>query len=231
MVVGTPLYPKQKKTKEVVRPCATCNHDIEYDFKFAKDRLDPVVVAEKGDVTYSRYCAICTPGLDVIGAWVGDLMARQLENSKFGKNKGGCNTGQVFVHGNGSFTNNHAVIYAFNGGAFDWHLIMEYLMTTWDKKGFAIKISDDDAKSIEAAIEETKKAVQEGSVDDMNKAVDALTQASHKLAEAMYKAGAGATDAPSPDEPGAEQPSAESGAKDDDVVDAEFVDVDDKSKS
>ncbi len=93
------------------------------------------------------------------------------------------------------------------------------------------KISDDDAKTIEAALKETKKAVQEGSVDDMNKAVEKLTQASHKLAEAMYKAGAGATDVPSPDEPGAEQASTESEAKEDDVVDAEFVDVDDKPKS
>ena len=90
------------------------------------------------------------------------------------------------------------------------------------------KISDDDAKSIETALEDTKKAVQEGSVDHMNKAVENLTQASHKLAEAMYEAGGGATDAPSPEAPEAEQ-TAE--AKDDDVVDAEFVDVDDKSKS
>jgi len=93
------------------------------------------------------------------------------------------------------------------------------------------KISDDDAKTIESALEATKQAVQDGSVDDINKAVEALTQASHKLAEAMYKSGAGATDAPPPDEPGAEQASAESETKDDDVVDAEFVDVDDKPKS
>src|SRR6195256_2321006 len=49
------------------------------------------------------------------------------------------------------------------------------------------KISDSDAKSVEDAIAETKKTMDGGSVDDLNKAVDTLTQASHKLAEAMYK--------------------------------------------
>ncbi len=61
-----------------------------------------------------------------------------------------------------------------------------------------------------------------GSVEDINKATDSLTQASHKLAEAMYKtAGAGET----PQAGGA--PKSEEKKKDD-VVDAEFVDVDDK---
>jgi molecular chaperone DnaK len=57
----------------------------------------------------------------------------------------------------------------------------------------------------------------------MNKAVDALTAASHKLAEAMYKS---ASSAPQGDAaPKAEEPKKDS---QDDVVDAEFVDVDDK---
>ena len=100
------------------------------------------------------------------------------------------------------------------------------------------KISDEDAAAIEAALEKTKQAIQQSNLDDMNKAVEELTAASHKLAEAMYKA----TETPaSPDGqpgPGADGPaSGETGAGDktgdkkDDVVDAEFVDVDDKSKS
>lgn len=91
------------------------------------------------------------------------------------------------------------------------------------------KISDEDAATIEAAIEDTKKATQSGSADEINQAVEKLTTASHKLAEAMYKAGGDSqtppSDAPADGATGAEE------KKDDDVVDAEFVDVDDKPKS
>ncbi len=88
------------------------------------------------------------------------------------------------------------------------------------------KISDADARNIEAAIEETKKAMQQGGVDRINAATDKLTQASHKLAEAMYRAAGqpGAT----PGGDGARAQQAE--APKDNVVDAEFVDVDDKDK-
>ena len=88
------------------------------------------------------------------------------------------------------------------------------------------KISAEDAATIEAAIEETKKANQSGSAEEINKAVDKLTTASHKLAEAMYKAG-GDPAAPPPRDGPADGPGTE---KTDDVVDAEFVDVDDKPK-
>ena len=89
------------------------------------------------------------------------------------------------------------------------------------------KISDADAKTIEGSLEEVKKAMNENDPEKLNAATDRLTNASHKLAEAMYKAtatpdGAGA--------PGAKQGSGPStGDKPkEDVVDAEFVDVDDK---
>ena len=92
------------------------------------------------------------------------------------------------------------------------------------------KISDADAKTVEEALENTRKKIADGSVDEINKAVDALTQASHKLAEAMYKASSSG-----PQGPGASgQGPAGDGAKPseekpkDNVVDAEFVDVDDK---
>ncbi len=94
------------------------------------------------------------------------------------------------------------------------------------------KIGEEDAKSIEAALEETRKAMQQNEPEPLNAAVDKLTSASHKLAEAMYRAsaqpGAGA---------GAGAPGADGGARPeekkpggDNVVDAEFVDVDDKNK-
>ena len=96
------------------------------------------------------------------------------------------------------------------------------------------KISDEDAKTIEAAIEKTKQAIQASNLDEMNKAVEELTTASHKLAEAMYKATAAEAPVdgqPGPGGDGAAAGEASSGDKKDDVVDAEFVDVDDKSKS
>ena len=96
------------------------------------------------------------------------------------------------------------------------------------------KISDEDAKTIESAIEKTKQAIQGSNLDEMNKAVEELTTASHKLAEAMYKATAAEDPVDGQPGPGGDDAAAgEAGSEDkkDDVVDAEFVDVDDKSKS
>jgi molecular chaperone DnaK len=67
--------------------------------------------------------------------------------------------------------------------------------------------------------------MQAGSVEDINKAVDGLTQASHKLAEAMYKTSSTPPTGGPPPQDGA---GATSEKKKDDVVDAEFVDVEDK---
>src|SRR5262249_50783455 len=49
------------------------------------------------------------------------------------------------------------------------------------------KVSESDAKAVDAAIDEPKKALDAGGVDRINKAVEALNQASHKVFEAMYK--------------------------------------------
>jgi molecular chaperone DnaK len=89
------------------------------------------------------------------------------------------------------------------------------------------KVGPEDAKNIETAIEDVKKAIVEGEPDKLNAATDKLTQASHKLAEAMYKASSqpGAQGAPPTD--GAGGGSGPDKPKED-VVDAEFVDVDDK---
>jgi molecular chaperone DnaK len=95
------------------------------------------------------------------------------------------------------------------------------------------KVSDAEAKEIESALEETKKAMADNEPDKINSAVDRLTTASHKLAEAMYKAssqpGGGAGSAgpgpgagPGPDGGGPKEKGK------DEPIDAEFVDVDDK---
>jgi molecular chaperone DnaK len=86
------------------------------------------------------------------------------------------------------------------------------------------KIGEADAKNVEAALESTRKTMQAGSVEDINKAVDSLTQASHKLAEAMYKSQSTSTPNGAPP---ADQPPTPEKPKDN-VVDAEFVDVEDK---
>jgi molecular chaperone DnaK len=91
------------------------------------------------------------------------------------------------------------------------------------------KISEADAKNVEQALEEAKTAMKEGGVDRINSAREKLESASHRLAEAMYRAtaqqqagGAGAAG------DGSTGPKAEQ--KKENVVDAEFVDVDEKDK-
>jgi molecular chaperone DnaK len=89
------------------------------------------------------------------------------------------------------------------------------------------KLSEADVKTVESAIAETKKALEDGGVERINQAADALTQASHKVAEAMYKAGAQSGSQAG----GQSAEGAKGGEKPDgDVIDAEYVDVDDKKK-
>jgi molecular chaperone DnaK len=92
------------------------------------------------------------------------------------------------------------------------------------------KISEADAKQVELAVEDVKKAMNEGGLDKINAATDKLTQASHKLAEAMYKSQSAGPNGASG--PGAGTDGAHGGQQQqqpkDNVVDAEFVDVEDK---
>jgi len=95
------------------------------------------------------------------------------------------------------------------------------------------KISDAEAKEIESAIADTKKAMNDNDPDKITAAVDRLTTASHKLAEAMYKAAGPQPGSPPPPGGDSSGPSGGQQGKDgkdgkDNVVDAEFVDVDDK---
>jgi molecular chaperone DnaK len=94
------------------------------------------------------------------------------------------------------------------------------------------KISGSERGDVENAIADAKKALESGDKASMDRAREALTQASHKLAEQMYKA-AGSQGA------AGAGPSAEAGAsgagggdgqakKDERVIDAEYVDVEDK---
>jgi molecular chaperone DnaK len=91
------------------------------------------------------------------------------------------------------------------------------------------KVASGDKADVESALAEAKKTL-EGSPSpaELNAAREKLTTASHKLAEAMYKANAAAPEeAAAAGSPNPEQPEAEA-KKDEGVIDAEYVDVDDK---
>jgi molecular chaperone DnaK len=96
------------------------------------------------------------------------------------------------------------------------------------------KISEADAKSIEAALDDAKKAIQSGDIPKINSTMETLTSASHKLAEAMYKQAASAKAPADAGAAGSQQGPAEGAAQgtprgDGEVIDAEVVD-DDKKK-
>ncbi len=91
------------------------------------------------------------------------------------------------------------------------------------------KLSDEDVKSTEAAIADCKKAVEDGDAARINSAVEALTQASHKIAESMYRqegaaSGDGGDSSDQSDQ--SDQRGGDQASANDDVIDAEFVDVD-----
>ncbi|MGD8353387.1 MAG: molecular chaperone DnaK [Pseudomonadota bacterium] len=83
------------------------------------------------------------------------------------------------------------------------------------------KIGDEDAASIEAALEKGREAIKNSDKDEMEKAIEEISQTSHKLAEVLYQAAQGEAGAPEGEPPGPADP----GATDDDVVDAEYTDT------
>jgi len=101
------------------------------------------------------------------------------------------------------------------------------------------KLPEADAKAIETAIEETRRAIGEGNVERINAAVESLTKASHQVAEVLYKsqqAAAGAAGGPGAAGGGQAADGSAGGAQgsggqgQDNVVDAEFVDVDESKR-
>ncbi len=97
-------------------------------------------------------------------------------------------------------------------------------------KEFEGKLSDDDKKELEEALESGRNAVKGEEPEALKEATEKITQASHKLAELMYKQQAeSAGDDGAPEQPDAsgepeEDDSPEEDKKDgDDVIDAEFT--------
>ena len=89
------------------------------------------------------------------------------------------------------------------------------------------KISGGERGEVENALGDAKKALESGELKAMQSARDRLQTASHKLAEAMYKAAAPPPNAEGAAQQGEAQTKSES-KKDEGVIDAEYVDVEDK---
>ncbi|MGD8540502.1 MAG: molecular chaperone DnaK [Candidatus Aminicenantes bacterium] len=96
------------------------------------------------------------------------------------------------------------------------------------------KIAEEDAKNIQAEIDNTKKAIESEDLDQIKQAMEALSQASHKLSEMMYQQ---ATQQQAQQGPGAQEASQgaarpeSSGSQTEaeeeaEIIDAEVVDED-----
>jgi molecular chaperone DnaK len=87
------------------------------------------------------------------------------------------------------------------------------------------KVDAADKGEVESALAEAKGVLTgDPSTSDLNSAKDKLTAASHKLAEAVYKANAAGTTAPT-DGDAAAAGTADEAKKDEGVIDAEYVDA------
>src|SRR5215510_574895 len=84
------------------------------------------------------------------------------------------------------------------------------------------KLSETDRKAVEDALNEAREALKGDDLEKMKSAQQTLTQASHKLAEIMYREaqGSGAAGAPGGDHRGPGAGAASSGPKEGEVVDA-----------
>src|SRR5713226_3247787 len=101
-------------------------------------------------------------------------------------------------------------------------------------RDYGDKIPAEDKQGIEAAMTEAREALKADDLDRIKRAQEALTKASHKLAEVMYREtqasgqpgpqGAGQAGGPGSGAPGDRAPKS-------DVVDAEFEDLGDKGKN
>src|SRR6184192_2503200 len=79
------------------------------------------------------------------------------------------------------------------------------------------KISGADVSNLESAISEARKAMETGGADNLKRATENLTKASHKLAEVMYQQGGAQAG-------GGPQEQQQQSSSKDDVIEAEVVD-------
>jgi molecular chaperone DnaK len=106
--------------------------------------------------------------------------------------------------------------------------LADQLVYTTEKslKDLGDKVSQSDRLAIERAASDLKDAVKSDDLAKIKRGTEALTQASHRLAEEVYKKAQGQRQATGDKQQQAEEPAKKSG--DDKVVDAEFKVQDDK---
>jgi molecular chaperone DnaK len=101
-------------------------------------------------------------------------------------------------------------------------------------KEFGDKVSADDKKKIEDAIEKGKKALSSDKIDDLKKAQEEIQKTAHKLAEEMYKANAQKQQQAQGAGPAQGQEKQAQGApgqkSDENIVDAEYKVEDEEKK-
>ncbi len=98
-------------------------------------------------------------------------------------------------------------------------------------KEYGDKISADEKKNIEQKMEKVKQAMKGENTDEINRSIDELMQASHKIAEQMYKQTAGARQQQGPSQEPTKEEKKEEKKEDkgkEGAVDADFEVVDDK---
>jgi molecular chaperone DnaK len=86
------------------------------------------------------------------------------------------------------------------------------------------------AGDVDTAIADAKKALEEGGVERMNDAFNALQTVSHKMAEALYQQTASAPEGDTAEQSSAAGASGSQAGGEDNVIDAEYVDVDEEKK-
>jgi molecular chaperone DnaK len=89
------------------------------------------------------------------------------------------------------------------------------------------KISEADRQAIETAVTSLRGVMDKGSAAEINTAIENLTRASHKLAEAMYQQARAAQPGTGAPPPGAGE-GAQGSGRPGDVIDAEYVSEDEK---
>ncbi len=92
------------------------------------------------------------------------------------------------------------------------------------------KVSADEKKKVEDGVEKLKEAIKGDSVEAINSAKEELMQASHKIAEEMYKSAQAEGDPQPAPAPGTEEASSDDSSDKDGAVDADFEVVDDDKK-
>ncbi|MDD4013270.1 MAG: Hsp70 family protein, partial [Candidatus Omnitrophica bacterium] len=111
---------------------------------------------------------------------------------------------------------------------------LDSLIYTVEKavKDYGAKVSEDEKKKVDTALEKAKKALSSNDTNEMKSAAEELQKASYKLSEEMYKSAQGAQQGAEAGQgaagPGQEQQ--QGGGAKEDVMDADYKVDDEKGK-